>query len=232
MPPKPGLNFNCPHAASSRLQRRHEVIYVLVIFYLSLRRTTPKTQYTGCSVHENNNGQAAFENPMYNTNTKAVEGKAVRFDPNLNTVCTMVWRLIILTGSLMTQISGGTTLWKRLWRLNALTWRSRQQGLHHRLAEDLESQFRKPDLPERWRKKRPLKKKQSKLQRLVFTEFQRQQMRFRRTIPDKQKQGDVATFWRMKTKTWLMQRETGFCPPLTSSLRLDELKFDSRQDRV
>lgn len=55
-----------------------------------LLRTTPKTQYTGCSVHENNNGQAAFENPMYNTNTKAVEGKAVRFDPNLNTVCTMV----------------------------------------------------------------------------------------------------------------------------------------------
>lgn len=56
----------------------------------SPHRTTPKTQYTGCSVHENNNGQAAFENPMYNTNTKAVEGKAVRFDPNLNTVCTMV----------------------------------------------------------------------------------------------------------------------------------------------
>lgn len=53
-------------------------------------RTTPKTQYTGCSVHENNNGQAAFENPMYNTNAKSVEGKAVRFDPNLNTVCTMV----------------------------------------------------------------------------------------------------------------------------------------------
>lgn len=57
---------------------------------LSFKRTTPKTQYTGCSVHENNNGQAAFENPMYNTNTKSVEGKAVRFDPNLNTVCTMV----------------------------------------------------------------------------------------------------------------------------------------------
>ncbi|VTJ85973.1 Hypothetical predicted protein, partial [Marmota monax] len=52
--------------------------------------TAPKTQYTGCSVHENNNGQAAFENPMYDTNAKSVEGKAVRFDPNLNTVCTMV----------------------------------------------------------------------------------------------------------------------------------------------
>uniref|UniRef100_A0A8B9LL55 CUB and Sushi multiple domains 3a n=1 Tax=Astyanax mexicanus TaxID=7994 RepID=A0A8B9LL55_ASTMX len=59
-------------------------------FYLYKQRTTPKTQYTGCSVHENNNGQAAFENPMYNTNAKSVEGKAVRFDPNLNTVCTMV----------------------------------------------------------------------------------------------------------------------------------------------
>ncbi|KAJ8267678.1 hypothetical protein COCON_G00128500 [Conger conger] len=59
-------------------------------FYLYKQRTTPKTQYTGCSVHENNNGQAAFENPMYNTNAKSVEGKAVRFDPTLNTVCTMV----------------------------------------------------------------------------------------------------------------------------------------------
>ncbi|XP_063029445.1 CUB and sushi domain-containing protein 3 isoform X1 [Melospiza melodia melodia] len=59
-------------------------------FYLYKQRTAPKTQYTGCSVHENNNGQAAFENPMYDTNTKSVEGKAVRFDPNLNTVCTMV----------------------------------------------------------------------------------------------------------------------------------------------
>ncbi|MGH0129769.1 UNVERIFIED_CONTAM: hypothetical protein FKN15_059453 [Acipenser sinensis] len=55
-----------------------------------IRKTTPKTEYTGCSVHENNNGQAAFENPMYDTSAKSVEGKAVRFDPNLNTVCTMV----------------------------------------------------------------------------------------------------------------------------------------------
>ena len=60
------------------------------LMYCLFPRTTPKTQYTGCSVHENNNGQAAFENPMYNTSAKAVEGKAVRFDPNLNTVCTMV----------------------------------------------------------------------------------------------------------------------------------------------
>lgn len=57
---------------------------------LSPPRKTDKAQYTGCSVHENNNGQATFENPMYNTNTKAAEGKVVRFDPNLNTICTMV----------------------------------------------------------------------------------------------------------------------------------------------
>lgn len=59
-------------------------------YFLSPPRKTDKAQYTGCSVHENNNGQATFENPMYNTNTKAAEGKVVRFDPNLNTICTMV----------------------------------------------------------------------------------------------------------------------------------------------
>lgn len=72
-----------------QLKIRRRNTFSVISFFL-LHRTTPKTQYTGCSVHENNNGQAAFENPMYNTNAKAVEGKAVRFDPNLNTVCTMV----------------------------------------------------------------------------------------------------------------------------------------------
>ncbi|KAM6968265.1 CUB and sushi domain-containing protein 3-like [Aplochiton taeniatus] len=67
------------------------LIFAGLGFYLYKQRKTDKTQYTGCSVHENNNGQATFENPMYNTNPKAaVEGKVVRFDPNLNTVCTMV----------------------------------------------------------------------------------------------------------------------------------------------
>uniref|UniRef100_A0AAR2IVV0 CUB and Sushi multiple domains 3a n=1 Tax=Pygocentrus nattereri TaxID=42514 RepID=A0AAR2IVV0_PYGNA len=58
-------------------------------FYLYKQRTD-KAEYTGCSAHENSNGQATFENPMYNTNSKTIEGKVVRFDPNLNTVCTMV----------------------------------------------------------------------------------------------------------------------------------------------
>uniref|UniRef100_A0A8D3D5H9 CUB and Sushi multiple domains 3a n=1 Tax=Scophthalmus maximus TaxID=52904 RepID=A0A8D3D5H9_SCOMX len=66
------------------------LIFAGLGFYLYKQRNTDKAQYTGCSVHENNNGQATFENPMYNTNTKAAEGKVVRFDPNLNTICTMV----------------------------------------------------------------------------------------------------------------------------------------------
>lgn len=53
-------------------------------------RRTDKAEFSGCSAHENSNGQATFENPMYNTNTKSIEGKVVRFDPSLNTVCTMV----------------------------------------------------------------------------------------------------------------------------------------------
>ncbi len=65
-----------------------------MVFSLSFdRRKSDKAEYSGCSVHENNNGQATFENPMYNTNSKSIEGKVVRFDPNLNTVCTMVLRV-------------------------------------------------------------------------------------------------------------------------------------------
>ncbi|KAM7373267.1 hypothetical protein PAMP_008132 [Pampus punctatissimus] len=87
--PPPQLGTNSSSVAIAILVPFFALIFTGFGFYLYKQRTTPKTQYTGCSVHENNNGQAAFENPMYNTNTKAVEGKAVRFDPNLNTVCTM-----------------------------------------------------------------------------------------------------------------------------------------------
>uniref|UniRef100_A0A8C9X3Z4 CUB and Sushi multiple domains 3 n=1 Tax=Sander lucioperca TaxID=283035 RepID=A0A8C9X3Z4_SANLU len=86
----PQLGTNSSSVAIAILVPFFALIFTGFGFYLYKQRTTPKTQYTGCSVHENNNGQAAFENPMYNTNAKAVEGKAVRFDPNLNTVCTMV----------------------------------------------------------------------------------------------------------------------------------------------
>ncbi|KAM8884121.1 CUB and sushi domain-containing protein 3-like isoform 1-T1 [Synchiropus picturatus] len=88
--PPPPLGTNSSSVAIAILVPFFALIFTGFGFYLYKQRTTPKTQYTGCSVHENNNGQAAFENPMYNTNAKAVEGKAVRFDPNLNTVCTMV----------------------------------------------------------------------------------------------------------------------------------------------
>ncbi|KAJ8250433.1 hypothetical protein COCON_G00223550 [Conger conger] len=53
-------------------------------------RTRPKVQFNGYAGHENTNGQASFENPMYDTNMKPTEAKAVRFDTTLNTVCTVV----------------------------------------------------------------------------------------------------------------------------------------------
>ncbi|KAK1341706.1 hypothetical protein QTO34_016454 [Cnephaeus nilssonii] len=59
-------------------------------FYLYKHRTRPKAQYNGYAGHENSNGQASFENPMYDTNLKPTEAKAVRFDTTLNTVCTVV----------------------------------------------------------------------------------------------------------------------------------------------
>ncbi|XP_029281787.1 LOW QUALITY PROTEIN: CUB and sushi domain-containing protein 1-like [Cottoperca gobio] len=59
-------------------------------FYLYKHRTRPKVQYNGYVGHETSNGQASFENPMYDTNMKPTEAKAVRFDTTLNTVCTVV----------------------------------------------------------------------------------------------------------------------------------------------
>lgn len=56
----------------------------------SFRRTRPKVQFNGYVGHESSNGQASFENPMYDTNMKPTEAKAVRFDTTLNTVCTVV----------------------------------------------------------------------------------------------------------------------------------------------
>ncbi|XP_054625925.1 CUB and sushi domain-containing protein 1-like isoform X1 [Dunckerocampus dactyliophorus] len=53
-------------------------------------RTRPKVQFNGYVGHESTNGQASFENPMYDTNMKPTEAKAVRFDTTLNTVCTVV----------------------------------------------------------------------------------------------------------------------------------------------
>ncbi|TNN72369.1 CUB and sushi domain-containing protein 1 [Liparis tanakae] len=50
----------------------------------------PKVQFNGYVGHESSNGQASFENPMYDTNMKPTEAKAVRFDTTLNTVCTVV----------------------------------------------------------------------------------------------------------------------------------------------
>uniref|UniRef100_A0A1A8B6K6 CUB and Sushi multiple domains 3 n=1 Tax=Nothobranchius furzeri TaxID=105023 RepID=A0A1A8B6K6_NOTFU len=88
--PETNESSNSSSVAVAILVPFFALIFAGLGFYLYKQRKTDKAQYTGCSVHENNNGQATFENPMYNTNTKAAEGKVVRFDPNLNTICTMV----------------------------------------------------------------------------------------------------------------------------------------------
>ncbi|XP_051920530.1 CUB and sushi domain-containing protein 3-like isoform X1 [Hippocampus zosterae] len=88
--PETNTSTNSSSVAVAILVPFFSLILAGLGFYLYKQRKTDKAQYTGCSVHENNNGQATFENPMYNTNTKTAEGKVVRFDPSLNTICTMV----------------------------------------------------------------------------------------------------------------------------------------------
>lgn len=61
-----------------------------IISFCLFSRTRPKVQFNGYVGHESSNGQASFENPMYDTNMKPTEAKAVRFDTTLNTVCTVV----------------------------------------------------------------------------------------------------------------------------------------------
>lgn len=63
---------------------------IFILLFPPHSRTRPKVQYNGYAGHENSNGQASFENPMYDTNLKPTEAKAVRFDTTLNTVCTVV----------------------------------------------------------------------------------------------------------------------------------------------
>uniref|UniRef100_A0A8B9JH09 CUB and Sushi multiple domains 1 n=1 Tax=Astyanax mexicanus TaxID=7994 RepID=A0A8B9JH09_ASTMX len=66
------------------------MFFYLFIYLFIYLLTRPKVQYNGYAGHENTNGQASFENPMYDTNMKPTEAKAVRFDTTLNTVCTVV----------------------------------------------------------------------------------------------------------------------------------------------
>ncbi|XP_032808661.2 CUB and sushi domain-containing protein 3-like isoform X1 [Petromyzon marinus] len=58
-------------------------------FYLYKQRSAPKPHFSGFADHENSNGQTAFENMIYDSSLKHGESKAVRFDPRLNTVCTV-----------------------------------------------------------------------------------------------------------------------------------------------
>uniref|UniRef100_A0A3P8SDR5 CUB and Sushi multiple domains 1 n=1 Tax=Amphiprion percula TaxID=161767 RepID=A0A3P8SDR5_AMPPE len=87
-PPNPYTNSSS--VAAAILVPFFALILSGFAFYLYKHRTRPKVQFNGYVGHESSNGQASFENPMYDTNMKPTEAKAVRFDTTLNTVCTVV----------------------------------------------------------------------------------------------------------------------------------------------
>ncbi|KAF7710922.1 hypothetical protein HF521_009794 [Silurus meridionalis] len=89
-PSNPYYGTNSSSVAAAILVPFFALILSGFAFYLYKHRTRPKVQYNGYAGHENTNGQASFENPMYDTNMKPTEAKAVRFDTSLNTVCTVV----------------------------------------------------------------------------------------------------------------------------------------------
>ncbi|XP_048865206.1 CUB and sushi domain-containing protein 1-like isoform X4 [Brienomyrus brachyistius] len=89
-PSNPYYGTNSGSVAAAILVPFFALILSGFAFYLYKHRTRPKVQYNGYAGHENTNGQASFENPMYDTNMKPTEAKAVRFDTTLNTVCTVV----------------------------------------------------------------------------------------------------------------------------------------------
>uniref|UniRef100_A0A673K927 CUB and sushi domain-containing protein 1-like n=1 Tax=Sinocyclocheilus rhinocerous TaxID=307959 RepID=A0A673K927_9TELE len=89
-PSNPHYGTNSSSVAAAILVPFFALILSGFAFYLYKHRTRPKVQYNGYAGHENTNGQASFENPMYDTNMKPTEAKAVRFDTTLNTVCTVV----------------------------------------------------------------------------------------------------------------------------------------------
>uniref|UniRef100_A0A3Q2QXN5 CUB and Sushi multiple domains 1 n=1 Tax=Fundulus heteroclitus TaxID=8078 RepID=A0A3Q2QXN5_FUNHE len=89
------MNPSNPYTNSSSVAAAILVPFFALIlsgfaFYLYKHRTRAKVQFNGYVGHESSNGQASFENPMYDTNMKPTEAKAVRFDTTLNTVCTVV----------------------------------------------------------------------------------------------------------------------------------------------
>lgn len=83
-------NIKYKFANINNIYFSNQTFVINAMSLLSFSRTRPKVQFNGYVGHESSNGQASFENPMYDTNMKPTEAKAVRFDTTLNTVCTVV----------------------------------------------------------------------------------------------------------------------------------------------
>ncbi|XP_022426555.1 CUB and sushi domain-containing protein 1 [Delphinapterus leucas] len=89
-PARPQRGASSGSVAAAILAPLSALVLSGLAFHLHKHRARPKVQYNGYAGHESSNGQASFENPMYDTNLKPTEAKAVRFDTTLNTVCTVV----------------------------------------------------------------------------------------------------------------------------------------------
>ncbi|KAM7406247.1 hypothetical protein PAMP_000635 [Pampus punctatissimus] len=111
-------------------------------FYLYKHRTRPKVQFNGYVGHESSNGQASFENPMYDTNMKPTEAKAVRFDTTLNTVCTVAK----VAGSEEVGKVGDNTIGSQSEKMSEEMWRDMLMGRGERINRASQRQKKKSDI--------------------------------------------------------------------------------------
>lgn len=61
-----------------------------VFFFWSHSRRRPKVPFNGYVGHENTNGRATFENPMYDRNIQPTDIMANETEFTVSTVCTAV----------------------------------------------------------------------------------------------------------------------------------------------
>lgn len=78
--------FNCLKHVISVFQ----LLFSLDYSYLSHSRRRPKVPFNGYVGHENTNGRATFENPMYDRNIQPTDIMANETEFTVSTVCTAV----------------------------------------------------------------------------------------------------------------------------------------------
>ncbi|MEQ2206263.1 CUB and sushi domain-containing protein 2, partial [Xenoophorus captivus] len=88
----PGYNFasNSSSVAAAILVPFIAMIIAGFALYLYKHRRRPKVPFNGYVGHENTNGRATFENPMYDRNIQPTDIMANETEFTVSTVCTAV----------------------------------------------------------------------------------------------------------------------------------------------